>query len=139
MEGEIRSVGLKEYLIQHNAGNDVWICEDGSGLISKISYDRLFDQLVGMTLLIDERTGCPNRFEFTARDEDEIKKFCSMTKSTHVYLVLAIPLKEGVAPYILQMFGTDNRFATKNVINRWNHTIDELKKYYYPKALYETF
>lgn len=78
-----------------------------------------------MTLPIDDETGCPKRFEFTTRDETEIKRFCRMNKSTHVYLVLAIPLKEGVAPYILQIFGTDNRFTTRNVLQRWNYTTNK--------------
>lgn len=129
VEGELRSAGLAKYLLQHDAGSDIWICEDGSGLIPKVLYDLTLDELIGMTLPIDDDTGCPKRFAFTARDEGEIKRFCNMTKSTHVYLVLAIPLKEGVAPFILQMYGTDNRFTARNVIRRWNHTTTELKRY----------
>lgn len=72
--------------------------------------------------------GCPKPFECTARDEEMIRNFCRMTKSTHVYLVLAIPLIEGVAPYILQMFGTDNRFKAQHVVKRWNHIITELNR-----------
>lgn len=117
-----------KYLNQHNAGNDVWICEDGSGLIPKVLYDPASDELIGMTLPIVNGTGCPKRFESTTSNEEEIKKFCSMTKSSHVYLVLAIPLKEGVPPYILQLYGTDNRFNSENVVNRWNYTIEELKE-----------
>lgn len=86
--------------------------------------------MVGMTLQIDERTGCPKRFESTTHDGEEIKKFCRMTKSTHVYLVLAIPLKEGIAPFVLQIFGTDNRFTTRNVTKRWSYTTNELRKYF---------
>lgn len=129
VEGELRSKGLAEYLIQHNAGCDVWLCEDGSGLVPKISYDATSDELIGMALPIDDKTGCPKKFEFTTRDEAEIKRFCAMNKSTHVYLVLAIPLKEGIAPYILQIFGTDNRFTAQNVVQRWNYTNNELRRY----------
>lgn len=118
-------------MIQRNAGCNIWICEDGSGLIPKILYDPTSDQLIGMTLVIDDQTGYPKRFEFTTRDEEEIKKYCRMTKSTHIYVVIAIPLKEGVAPFLLQIFGTDNRFTTQNVVKRWNHTIKELNGYYF--------
>lgn len=121
---------------QQEAGNAIWICEDGSGLIPKILYDPKSDQLIGMTLPIDSHTGCPKRFDFTTRDEDEIKKFCRMNKSTHVYLILAIPLKEGVAPFVLQIFGTDNRFTAKNVIKRWNYTVSELQRYIF-RWIYE--
>lgn len=129
VEGTPRFVGLAKYLTERNAGSDIWICEDGSGLVPKIIYDPTNDQLIGMTLEIDDDTGCPKRFEFTTRDEEEIKKYCKMTKSTHIYLILAIPLKEGIPPYVLQLFGTDNRFTARNVLKRWQHIIKELKKY----------
>lgn len=119
---------MVKYLSDRNAGNDIWICEDASGIISKIQYDQTLDQLIGMVLPIDGTTGCPIRFEFTARSEDEIKMFMQHKKSTLVYIVMAIPLKEGVAPFILQMFGTDNKFKAVDVIRRWDHTIQSLRR-----------
>lgn len=95
--------------------------EDGSGIISKVHYDQKLDQIIGIVLPLDENTGCP-RYKFTARDQEEITKFMQQSKSTLVYIVMAIPLKEGVAPSILQMFGTDNRFKAIDVIKRWNFT-----------------
>lgn len=130
LEGNLRCEELHNYLLERNGGKDIWLCEDGSGIISKIQYDQMMDQLVGMVLPIDAHTGCPKRYEFTARDEEEIKKFMQHSKSTLVYIVMAIPLKEGVAPFILQMFGTDNRFKAIDVIKRWNFTIQELKRCY---------
>lgn len=127
LEGELRCEKLAQYLLKHDAGKDIWICEDGSSIIRKIIYDPTLDQLIGITLPIDD-TGCPKRYESTARDEEEIRQFCKMTKSSHIYLILAIPLKEGVAPFILQMYGTDNRFTARNVIKRWNYTTNELKR-----------
>lgn len=114
---------------ERNAGNDIWLCEDGSGIISKVQYDQTLDQLVGIVLPIDGNTGCPKRYEFTARNQEEITKFMQHSKSTLVYIIMAIPLKEGIAPFILQMFGTDNKFKTIDVIKRWNYTIQELERY----------
>lgn len=57
IEGELRCNDLAKYLHEHNAGNNVWLCEDASGLIPKILYDPTSDHLIGMTLPIDERTG----------------------------------------------------------------------------------
>lgn len=127
-EGEIRSKDLVKYLSDRNAGTDVWLCEDASGIIPQIKYDQTSDQLIGMVLPIDESTGCPERFEHTARSEDEIKSFMQHQKSTLVYIVMAIPLKEGIAPFILQIFGTNNKFKTTDVINRWNFTINDLNR-----------
>lgn len=120
---------MKAYLSERNAGYDVWLCEDGSGLVSKIQYDQTSDQLIGMVLPLDESNGCPKRYVYTARDQEEITKFMLHSKSTHVYIVMAVPLKEGVAPYIFQLFGTDNRFKASDVIKRWNYTIQSLKRY----------
>lgn len=51
--------------------------------------------------------------------------------STLVYLVLAQPImNKKVPPFILQVFGTDNIFQTQDVIFRWQHTRDELARYF---------
>lgn len=129
LEGELRCADLAKFLFDRQAGTDIWLCEDASGIISKIQYDQTLDQLVGMSLPIDEITGCPKRYEFTTRDENEIRKYMQQSKSSLVYIVMAIPLKGGIPPFILQMYGTNNRFKTTDVIKRWNHTIEELKRY----------
>lgn len=122
-------MNLKNYLLERYAGNNIWLCENGSGIICKVQYDQSLDQLVGIVLLLDEHNGCPRRYEFTARDQEEITKFMKHSRSTFVYIIMAIPLKEGVAPFILQMFGTDNKFKTIDVIKRWDYTIRGLKRY----------
>lgn len=96
------------------------------GIICKVVYDQTLDQLVGIVLPFDQHTGIPIRYEFTARDEEEIRHFMKHDKSTLVYIVMAIPMKQGIAPFILQMFGTNNKFKTIDVIRRWNFTIHQL-------------
>lgn len=66
----------------------------------------------------------------TARDVEEIKKYMEYDKSTLVYIVMATSLTEGVPPFVLQMFGTDNRFNSQNVVQRWDYTTEALKKYF---------
>lgn len=122
--------------MERDAGNNIWLCEDATGIISKINYDPTLDQLIGIVLRIDEHTGCPRMYETTTRDYDEITKFMEYAKSTLVYVVMAIPLKQNVPPFILQMYGTDNKFKAAHVITRWNHTINELKRYYITKRKY---
>lgn len=128
VEGKLRCQQLSEYLNQRNAGADVWLCEDGSGIIPKILYDATTNQLIGMSLPIDEETGCPKRYASTASDAAEIEQFLQHKKSTMVYIVVAVPLKEGVPPFILQMYGTDNTFNSESVVRRWNFTVAELKR-----------
>lgn len=126
-EGKLRCQELHEYLTQSGAGLDIWLSEDGSGIIPKIEYDAKLDQLVGMCLPMDEN-GIPKKYDSTASDVDEIQKFMEYPKSTLVYLVLATPLNENVSPFVLQIYGTNNRFKTTDVIHRWEHTIKELKR-----------
>lgn len=128
LEGDLRSEQLAKYLLDRNAGNDIWLCEDASGIIAKIQYDQTLDQLVGIVLPIDGNSGCPKRYEHTATNEEEIRTFMQSVKSTLVYIVMAIPLKEGVPPFILQLYGTDNKFKAIDVIKRWDHTIHDLKR-----------
>lgn len=130
-EGQLRCKELFDYLTERKTDFDVWISEDGSGIIPKTLYDQVRDELVGMTLELDDKTGCPKKFESTARDMEEIKKFMKYNKSTLVYIVMAVPLNEDIPPFILQLFGTDNKFNTTNVVRRWIHTVQELKRYKY--------
>lgn len=128
VEGKLRSKELFDYLTERNADLEVWISEDGSGIVSKIQYDPMQDELVGMTLKIDDKTGCPQKFVSTASNEEEIRKFMKYDKSTLVYIVMATPLNVEIPPFILQLFGTNNKFKTTDVVRRWIHIIQELKR-----------
>lgn len=138
IEGEIRAQPLFDYLTKRCAGLDVWLAEDGSGIIPAIQYDSSSDQLIGIVLPMD-KTGCPKRYESTALDENEIRKFIQYPKSTLVYVVMAVPLEEGIPPFLLQMFGTNNTFTTANVVQRWNFTINELKRFFYASYLFRLY
>lgn len=132
VEGELRCGQLKEYLENLNVEKDVWISEDGSGIVQNIHYDSVFDQLVGHVLPNAPNTASPIPFSFKARDGDEIIKHMTNTnlkKSCLVYLVMAQPLSETVPPFVLQIFGTDNRFTKEDVVKRWSYTRSELAKH----------
>lgn len=55
--------------------------------------------------------------------------------SSLVYVIMAQPIKPKSPPFVLQMFGTDNKFTTQNVLDRWKHTLQELQKYVEPRLL----
>lgn len=67
----------------------------------------------------------------TARDVEEIQKYMEYDKSSLVYIVMATSLTEGVPPFVIQMFGSDNRFKSQDVVRRWDHTTQALKKYFF--------
>lgn len=131
VEGELRCEQLKKYCEALNVDKDVWISEDGSGIVSSIHYDSVSNQLVGFVLPNDSKTGSPIPFSFGAENAAEIIKHMSdsnLQKSSLVYLVMAQPLSEKVPPFILQIYGTDNRFSKEDVAKRWNYTQSELAK-----------
>lgn len=131
IEGELRCEQLSQYLENLNVDKTVWLSEDGSGIVSSIHYDSVFEELVGYVLPNCPKTGSPIPFSFKAGDADEITKHMSnsnIKQSSLVYLVMAQPLSDSAPPFVLQIFGTDNRFSKEDVIKRWRHTQNELAK-----------
>lgn len=128
IEGKLRCEELKAYLDGLELPKLVWLSEDATGIVVNVALEPNSNQMVGLVLPINQNTGMPTSFTFLARNADEIQENMRKNKATLVYLVLAQPMKKGVPPYILQLFGTDNKFKTPNVHLRWKHTIIELKR-----------
>lgn len=124
----MRSKELKMYLDKIKSPHWVWLSEDGSGIVPKVVYDVNTNKLVGLNLPINESTGMPINSEYMARNLHEIEKHMEKSRSHLVYIVMAQPIKPNSPPFVLQIFGTDNRFSTLNVLKRWKHTEKELNK-----------
>lgn len=127
-EGELRCEGLAAYLDSIKAPKCVWLAEDGSGIVRKVSYDVASNSLIGLNLPLDEQTGMPRTSTFKARTLQEIEKHMSNSKCSLVYIIVAQPVVAHASPFILQIFGTNNRFKEKDVSNRWAYTESELEK-----------
>lgn len=128
VEGELRCKELRAYLEKINSKMNVWLCEDGSGINTKVELDPSTNQLVGIVLPFNFENGMPISFTFLADSAEKMRKHMEERTSTHVYIVLAQPLIQNAPPFILQIFGTDNKFTAHNVLQRWNWTAAELKK-----------
>lgn len=128
VEGDLRCKELNDYLDKVDSPKAVWLSEDGSGIVSKVAYDSASNQLVGLVLPFHSETGIPIPFSFKPKSEHNIEKFLKCPTSTHLYLVMAQPIKSNTPPFILQIFGTDNKFTAMNIVQRWNHTKRELEK-----------
>lgn len=137
IEGELRYQQLAQYLDKLNAPREVWLAEDGSGIVAKVSFDSTTNQLVGLVLPIDENTGMPITFSFYPQTANEIEyQIRQNQKSTIVYLVLAQPMLDNAPSFVLQVFGSDNRFKSENVLNRWKHTRDQLARYFLQRCVF---
>lgn len=128
IEGILRCEELHAYLDALKLNKCVWLSEDASGIVPKIEFDSKTNQMVGLVLPMDQNTGIPIAYKYLARNANKIQENMQRKKSTLVYIVLAQPLKKCVPPFILQVFGTDNTFTSNNVLLRWKHTINELKR-----------
>lgn len=73
-------------------------------------------------------TGMPIYFSFKPKTATEILSQMELPQSTLIYLVMAQPIKADVPPFVLQVFGTNNSFKAKNMLQRWNHMKSELAK-----------
>lgn len=130
IEGELRCEELAKYLEKLKAPKTIWLSEDASGVVARVTHDPTTNQLVGLVLPTESKTGIPMMFSFTPQSIEDIEKqMRDNSKSTLVYLVLAQPIMRKVPPFILQVFGTDNRFKTQDVMLRWQHTRDQLARY----------
>lgn len=132
IEGELRCKQLNEYLEKRNFKKIVWISEDATGIVSDIHYDSISCQLVGFVLPNCPNTSSPIPLSFGAKDADDIFRLMSdqnLRRSNLVYLIMAQPLRENARPFVLQIFGSDNRFSKEDVVKRWAHIQIELTKY----------
>lgn len=129
IEGELRCQELSEYLKNLNVKLYVWLSEDASGIVSKVEHDPNSNQLVGLVLPTDLKTGMPISFKFVVKSAEDINKSMRSEIASLVYVVMAQPIMDHAPPFILQVFGTNNKFTSNNVMQRWKHTIHELEKY----------
>lgn len=127
IEGELRCAALAEYMNKLNTPKKVWISEDGSSVVERVEYDPKTNQLVGLVLPFG-KNGMPIPFSFLATSAEDIQKYIDKKKSRLIYFVMAQPLKENTPPFLLSMFGTDNKFEFKNVLQRWKFMERELQK-----------
>lgn len=108
----------------------VWLSEDATGILSKVEYDSPNNQLVGLVLPMDRRTGIPKSGTFQVKSFEEMKGHTDSTaKSTLAYIIVAQPIVENTPPFILSIYGTDNKFKAGDVLKRWKFVETELARY----------
>lgn len=128
IEGDLRINELIDYLNSLNLEKYVWLSEDATAIVTKVEFDPKSNQMVGLVLPTNSLNGMPIPFSYVASSEEEIYKNMNHNKSTIVYVVMAQPIEKNVPPFVLQLFGSDNKFETQNVLLRWKHTRTELER-----------
>lgn len=115
-EGELRCTQLKKHLEATNSQKAVFISEDASGVVKKVIYDSQSDKLIGLVLPLNEANGMPILSTFQAKSVEDIEQYMTAPQSTLVYIVVAQPLTTIAPPFILQIFGTNNKFEALDVL-----------------------
>lgn len=128
IEGELRCEQLSKHLEMTKSPRAVFLSEDGSGVIQKVVYDSHTNQMIGLVLPFNETNGMPRSFSFIAKSEEDMRNYMKLPQSTLVYIVVAQPLQRNSPSFILQIFGTNNKFESGHVLKRWKHIVNELKK-----------
>lgn len=128
IEGKLRCSELVAHLERTNSPKSVFLSEDATGIVQKVIYDARSNQLIGLVLPLNDLNGMPKMFSFGAQSAEQIEKYMQLPQCTLVYLIVAQSLKVGVPPFILQIFGSSNKFETVDVLKRWTNTIAELEK-----------
>jgi len=120
LEGQFRFKELSEFLSSRDDYPKViWALEDGTRITRRVEYHKKTNQLTGFPVPLDS-AGRPKVGSFPARSAAEIQDhFENNAPCGYAYLVIAQPLYPNATPFILAIFGTDNKFTAMDVTSRW--------------------
>lgn len=128
-EGILRNEELSLYLAERSLARYVCISEDATRITGRVQYDSKSNQIVGFVLPLNNQNGMPIPFAFPARDAEEILRHFSSnnTESSFLNVIMAQPM--GNAPaFCLMVYGSDNKYTSLDVANRWKFINEELAK-----------
>lgn len=125
-EGILRTEELRLYLSERSLQPIVVISEDATRISGRIQYDRTTNQLIGFVLPLNSANGLPIPFAYPARNAEEIiNHFTDNTVATYMNVIMAQPLANAPA-FCLMIFGSDNKYTSMNVVQRWKYIQTEL-------------
>lgn len=100
---------------------DIWLAEDATAIVSRIEYKPDTNQIIGYVPRLTKGTGLPEVNGFPATSISVVKQYVdtnSNNKSKSVYAIVAIPLSGNAPPYVLCVYGTNNRFSHVDILER---------------------
>ena len=127
-EGSFRFDELREHLNQYNAPLFVSIAEDVTRIVGRVEYDSETNRCVGFVLPLDEN-GLPKEDSFLATSFSGIESmFLNNTVAKYAYVYMAQSLCTDVPPFCLACIGTNNRFDSLAIMQRWQYIVRECEK-----------
>ena len=129
-EGEFRFDALQEYLTTIDV-HFVFLSEDCTGVIKKVSYDAKSNSFVGFSPPLD-RDGLPRQCHYRTNSFNQLKQwFVEEARSSLLNIHVVQPITVGGRhdpSYLLSAYGTDNKFDMRHVLLRWLHMIEECRR-----------
>lgn len=99
----------------------VWIAEDATAILTRVEYKSDDDQVIGFVSPLNPGTGLPEIKKFPATSVSVVHNYFEQgvhDRAKSVYALVAIPLNAKATPYVLVIFGTQNKFSHQNVLDR---------------------
>ena len=127
-ERSFRFDELREHLNQYNAPLLVSIAEDATRIEGRVEYDSESNRCVGFVLPLNEN-GLPKVDSFLATSFSAIESmFLRNAVSKYVYIYMAQSLCTDVPPFCLACIGTDNKFDSLALMQRWRFIVEGCAK-----------
>lgn len=128
VEGELRCTALLAYLNERQLPLWVVLSEDATVIDNRPQYDSRTNQIIGLVPPINNKTGMPQPFAYKAENgEDFFQHFASAPVSNYINTVMAKPIGDAPA-FCLLLFGSDNKYTSKDVSYRWNFITKQLNE-----------
>lgn len=126
-EGVLRCNELLHYLQDRQLPKIVSLSEDATRIVGRVQYDSRHNQLVGFVLPINQ--GLPTPFMYKARNASEIFSHFQggNNVSSFMNVLMAQPMAN-VAPFCLLAFGTDCKYSSAAVSERWKNITSKLNE-----------
>ena len=126
-EGEFRFDSMKNHLEPMNV-KYAFASEDCTGIIKKVSYDRQSNSFIGFTLPL-HHSGFPQPSAFHIETFSDLEATFRNEKLSSLLNIHAIqPItchSQDSSPFFISAYGTDNKFDSYHLINRWLKIFDE--------------
>lgn len=128
LESELRVEHLYKFLDRSNFKLVVWISEDQTKIVEQVVYDIRSNRLLGFVSNLDNN-GFPKENTFEARSAYIIKKhFDNGVRAPYVNIVMAQPLNLNAPAFCIAAYGSNSKFTSRDVGNRWKFIDSECSK-----------
>jgi hypothetical protein len=127
IEGKFRFDSMKNHFKSINV-KYAFASEDCTGIIQKVSYDRQSNSFIGFTLPL-RNNGFPEPSAFRIESYSDLEAtFKNETLSSLLNIHAIQPITrqdQASSPFFISAYGTDNKFDSYDLINRWLKIFDE--------------